>query len=135
MDEDFVFKGNSDKRYCFLCRQSQCTRWTCNILKGYEKLPGRLLVKGNQEVRDKLISLIATLDNHVLCYNRSGDDQRIVFNELPKKVKAIIVYKKYMMENNVLQMSQNDNVCIECTLLGKLGEVIEIIQKHCEKYE
>jgi len=129
MDEDFVLKGNSDRRYCFLCRKPQCTRWTCSILKGYEKVPGRLLVKGNQEVRDNLISLIATLDNHVLCFNRSRDDQRVIFNELPRKVKAIIVYKKYIMEKNVSQMSQNDNICIECTLLGDHGEVIENYSK------
>ena len=37
----------------------------------------------------------------------------------------MIVQKKYIMEDNVSQVSQHENVCIECTLLGELGNPIE----------
>ena len=124
-DLQYVTAGNSDKKYCFLCRQPRCTRWTCNILKGYEKVPGRILIKGNQECRDKLINLIATVDNHVLCYNRDEGDTRLIYDELPKKIKAIILCKKYIIEQNLSNVSQHDNVCIECILLGDNGMVID----------
>ena len=136
IDELYVVPRNSDKRFCYLCRQPRCTRWTCNILQSYEKLPGRLLVKGNLEVRDRLINLIATVDNHVLCHNRDDNDKRLVYVELPRKIKAIIVHKKYIIEQNLSNISQHDNVCVECTLLGDYGNVIEkynkaLFTKHC----
>ena len=83
------------------------------------------MVKGNQEVRDELISLIATTNNQVLCYNRDVDDERIVYNELPKKIKALIVSKKYIIGDNISQISQKENVCVECTLLGEFGKPME----------
>ena len=94
-------------------------------MKSYEKVPGRILVKGNQETRDKLINLIATVDNHVLCHDRDVHNNRLVYVELPRKIKAIIVHKKYIIEQDLSFISQHDNVCIECTLLGNLGQVIE----------
>ena len=135
-DELYVSPGSKEKRFCYLCRQPRCTRWTCSILKSYEKVPGRILPKGNQETRDKLINLIATVDNHVLCQNRDSNDERLVYVELPRKIKAIIVQKKYIIKQNLSFMSQNDNVCIECTLLGDLGKVMKnyknaLFQKNC----
>ena len=136
IDEYFVGIGASDKKYCYLCRQPKCTRWTCNVLKSYEKLPGRILPKGNQEARDKLINLISTVDNHVLCHNRSKDDKRIIHNELPSKMKALVVHKKFIIEDSTARISPHDNVCIECTILGDLGIPISdyseaLFSKHC----
>ena len=98
--------------------------------------PGRILPKGHQESRDKLISLVSNVDNHVLCHNRQVDDTRVVFTKIPRKIKAILVSKKYVLEDNVSHMSAHDNVCIECTLLGDLGLPVvnytdALFQKHC----
>ena len=60
-------------------------------------MPGRILPKGHQEARDKLISLLSNVDNHVLCHNRQVDDIRVVFNEVPRKIKAMVVSKKYVL--------------------------------------
>ena len=57
----------------------------------------------------------------MLCHNRSIDDDRYIYGELPTKIKAIIVHKKLIIEDNISLMSPHDNVCIECTLLGDLG--------------
>ena len=59
------------------------------------------MVKGNQEIRDKLINLIATVDNHVICHNRDGNDERLVYVEMPRKIKAIVVHRKYVIEQNL----------------------------------
>ena len=136
IDEIYVCSGGSEKKYCFLCRQPKCTRWNCKILQRYEKMPGRILPKGHQEARDKLISLLSNVDNHVLCHNRQVDDSRLVFNEVPRKIKAMVVSKKYVLEDNISHMSPHDNVCIECTLLGYLGVPMAnyteaLFKKHC----
>ena len=78
----------------------------------------------------------STVDNHVLCHNRDDNDKRLVYVELPRKIKAIIVHKKYIIEQNLSNISQHDNVCVECTLLGDYGNVIDkynkaLFTKHC----
>ena len=90
-------------------------------LQCYEKVPGRILPKGHQESRDKLISLISTVDNHVICHNRSNEDKRIIYHQFPSKIKALIVDKKFIIEDTSSHISPHENVCIECTLLGDLG--------------
>ena len=136
LDEMFVTPVTSEKKYCFLCRQPKCTRWTCNVLKSYEKVPGRILPKGHVESRDKLINLISTVDNHVLCFNRSSDDERMIYSELPTKIKAMVVHKKFIIEGTAAHISPHDNVCIECTLLGNFGIPMEkyseaLFKKNC----
>ena len=125
IDEYYVGAGMQERKYCFLCRQPKCTRWNCKVLQCYEKVPGRILPKGHQESRDKLISLISTVDNHVICHNRSNEDKRIIYHQFPSKIKALIVHKKYIIEDNSSHISPHENVCIECTLLGDLGVPIE----------
>ena len=92
--------------------------------------------KGNQEIRDKLVTLISNVDNHVICHNRNSDDTIIVYNEFPKRIKALVVIKKFIMEDDVQHRSPHDNVYLECTLLGDLGEPMEnyteaLFNKHC----
>ena len=135
-DTDHVVRGGKEKKYCFLCRQQGCSRWTCEILKGYEKKPGRILHKGHQESRDTLINLLSNVDNRVSCHNRKKRDKRVVYSELPKKIKAIIIEKKYVLEDNVSYISPHDNICIECTILGDFGEPMEkyknaLFHKNC----
>ena len=135
-DTNHVARGSKDKKYCFLCRQQGCSRWTCEILKGYEKVPGRILHKGHQESRDKLINLLSNIDNHVMCHKRKKRDKRMVYNDLPKKIKAIIIEKKYVLEDSVTFISKHDNICIECTILGDFGQPMEkyknaLFQKNC----
>ena len=60
----------------------------------------------------------------------------VVFNKVPRKIKAIIVSKKYVLEDSISHMSPHDNVCIECTLLGDLGIPMlnytdALFKKHC----
>ena len=136
IDSNYTTPGMAERKYCFLCRQPKCTRWTCAILQSYEKVPGRILPKGNQELRDKLVTLISNVDNHVICHNRNSDDARVVYDEFPKKIKALIVIKKFIMEDDVQHRSPHDNVCLECTLLGDLGEPMAmyteaLFKKHC----
>ena len=105
-------------------------------MKGYEKKPGRILHKGHQESRDTLINLLSNVDNRVSCHNRKTRDKRVVYSELPKKIKAIIIEKKYVLEDNVSYVSPHDNICIECTILGDFGEPMEkyknaLFHKNC----
>ena len=46
-----------------------------------------------------------------------------------EKIKAIILCKKYIIENNLSNVSQHDNVCIECILLVDYGRVINKYNK------
>ena len=123
-DELFVSGGKQRKLYCFLCRQPGCTRWKCNILQEYCLSPGRILQKGHQESRDRLCDIISSLKNKVVCYKRKRNDKRNVYDEFPKKIKALVIHNKYVIHNNVAHFSRDENICLECTLLGDNGKVI-----------
>ena len=125
----FVAQSKSKKLYCFLCRESGCTRWKCNVLQQFEKVPGRILRKNDTDARDKLSSQVKYMDNHVLCLQREEDDKRILYSELPRKMKALIVHKKYAIHKNLAYCKPEDNTCIECTLLGDRGLVIDNYDK------
>ena len=120
----FVSPGKSRKLYCWLCRQPGCTRWKCNILKQYEKVPGRLLPKGNQESRYRLSQQILNVNNAVACHKRTKKDKRLVYNEFPRVIRALIIHKKYTIHNNVAYSYPEENTCLECTLIGDRGLAI-----------
>ena len=82
---------------------------------------GRILPKGNRDSRDKLVELISSVDNNVMCHKRGRDDKRHVLKEFPKQMKALVLHKKCTINNNVAYCSPQDNTCIECTLLGDRG--------------
>ena len=82
---------------------------------------GKILPKANRDCHDHLIDLICTVDNHVICHKWKEDDERIVFRELPTKVKALVIYKKYYIQNELSTLSKHENICVECTLLGEKG--------------
>ena len=137
-DDDFVVAVRSKKYKCMLCRQPGCTQWKCNILQDYEKIPGRILQKGNRESRDKLVDIIDSVDNSIICRKRSKNDERIIHNEFPTKTKALIIHFKWTIFQNVAYCSPQENTCLECTLLGEKGLPIEyydkaLFHRHCVK--
>jgi len=107
---------------CYLCRQSECSQWSCNKLQQYN---GTILKKNSDVVRQKFgASLINPYDGIIEL--RKDDDKRVVLNSFPKKgVRAIVIHKRMQIKENMLQTQQIDNLAIETTLLKIGGEPIE----------
>ena len=55
----------------------------------------------------------------------NDNDNRIIFYELPEKVTAIVIHKKWRKLNQtIISPLYQDNICVECTLLGKKRVVV-----------
>ena len=50
-------------------------------------------------------------------YTRNIDDTRVVKSEFPKRVRALIMHKKMMINPYLVVMCTIENICIECTLV------------------
>ena len=36
IDENYVVTGMQERKYCILCRQPKCTRWTCKCMSHHK---------------------------------------------------------------------------------------------------
>ena len=52
---------------------------------------------------------------------RQFHDERIVANELPKKVNALIIHKRYyiktFLDQTLGNIAPSDNICVECSII------------------
>ena len=72
-----------------------------------------------QELRDSLsLSIMSNISlPGTPIYTRTIDDTRVVKTEFPKRVKALIIHKKLMINPYLVGMCTIENICIECTIV------------------
>ena len=73
-----------------------------------------------QTERDNLLQVI-TNKNSINCFKRKDGDDRVIYNDFPNKVKALILYKKFAVHDDAVILLHISNLCFECTLLGNRG--------------
>ena len=109
---------------CFLCGQKGHGRYECTVLKKYQSSTGTIIRSNNQSQRDELMELILDTSGKN-CFKRKTNDKRLVNHELPKRVKAVIIDQKMIINNDAVLLLHSSNFCLECTLLGERGLPIE----------
>ena len=55
---------------------------------------------------------------------RDSDDI-VIYNDFPNKVKALIIYKKFVVHDDAVMLLHISNLALECTLLGDRGNLIK----------
>ena len=95
----------------------QCAKWSCQKLKAYHVT---ILPKDDMHARIKFCNKLI-LPNELNPVHRSADDTRILQHNFPKRVKAIVVHKKFIVKNSVANIMDVDNICVEVTLLTNGG--------------
>ena len=55
-------------------------------------------------------------------FPRPPDDKRIVYNECPTKLKAVILHKTYVITPLISMKYMANNICIECTFMCDGGD-------------
>ena len=56
-------------------------------------------------------------------FTRDENDERIIMKNFPKKrLPAVILHKRYLIQDNLVNNKVPDNLCIECTFLKKGGD-------------
>ena len=129
-DTDNLTQGNDDEHFigvkkkrahaCFLCGIAGHIRYNCHVLQKYKSVGGAIVRGTNRSDIDSLIEAINNTSGKN-CYKRKEDDKRIVYSELPGKVRALVLIKKLLVSNDAVLLLDTSNTCIECTLLGEKG--------------
>ena len=121
-NDDFHIIGKpKQKSYgCYLCGQSGHGRFDCTLLKKYAHHRGVIFKKNMQTERDNLLQFITNTDGGK-CFKRKPQDKRVVYHEFPNKIKALILYKKFVIHTDAVLLLHISNLCVECTILGERG--------------
>ena len=94
-------------------------QFKCNLLRLYGADP---LKYKDQQQRVDLAAKITDVNGFVTLM-RDEDDERTVMKSFPKaRLPAVILHKKYLINNNLVFNLSPDNLCIECTFLKVGGE-------------
>ena len=90
------------------------------FIRKYAVQRGVILRENRQTERDNHLQFITNTSGGN-CFKRFQEDKRVVYYEFPSKVKALILYKKYVVQNDAVLLLHISNLCVECTVLGERG--------------
>lgn len=100
-----------------MCKKPGHRRFKCPVLNKYgaPQLP-----PNNLNIRMDLSTKIGSIYDMSISL-RPHDDKRIVMKEIPKKMMALVIHKKYYIENYYSQTVDSKNICVECTWIVEGG--------------
>ena len=74
------------------------------------------MAKSDSTARDNIVKSLLQVNKHPI-YNRNDDDERIVMKELPKRMAALVIHRKYKVDDNNMSQTYQDNICVECSVV------------------
>ena len=96
-----MINKNKTKRRCNVCGDHGHHQYLCRRLKDdYGQYP---IGKKDMETRNKLSKKLISIDPVAggILLQRAFNDNRAVLKELPKKVKAMVIHKRYMIQRYI----------------------------------
>ena len=119
--EPVIAINANKRRRCGICCEKGHHQYMCQKIKAdYGKFP---LPKNDDGARNSLAKLLVLVDP--MCSSplmvRQFHDERIVANELPKKVNALIIHKRYyiktFLDQTLGNIAPSYNICVECSII------------------
>ena len=89
-----------------------------------QQYEGTILPKNSEIARQRLGNKLL-LCNSAILEKRTSDDKRKVMNSFPKLIKAIVIHRRLLISDNFIGDVTIDNIAIEVTLLGTMGDPVE----------
>ena len=106
-------------RACVLCYGKGNGKNKCPKLIVYGAMP---LARNDVNVRKDLAMNIMDI-NHFKTFTRDEFDERQVMKNFPNiRLPALIIHKKILIEENLVEKKMASNLCLECTFLMEGGE-------------
>ena len=111
-------KNHKGTRDCHLCYGKGHGENECPCLNRFGK---PLASKDSRSRQDLAMHLIdpTFYPNHY----RTEGDKRIVFDNMPKIIPALVIHKRYIIDQNITNVTCASNLCCECTLLREGGNI------------
>ena len=106
-------------RRCVMCNGKGHGKNKCPKLIMYGAMP---LARMDMKVRQTLAMNILDV-NYFKTFIREEFDERQVMKNFPTiRLPALIIHKKYLIEDNLVENKVSSNLCLECTFLLDGGE-------------
>ena len=75
------------------------------------------LKNNDNKARDNLAKSLNQIDSYDI-YKRAADDKRPILDSIPMSgVSAIVIHKRYQIDEMNMSSSYRNNTCIECTII------------------
>ena len=109
----------SRSRACVMCSGKGHGKNKCPKLILYGAMP---LPDGVLNVRQTLSNNLMDVD-HFKTFTRDDFDNREIMKSFPKfRLPALIIHKRYIIQENLVKKKVSSNLCLECTFLLTGGE-------------
>ena len=120
--------GRSNTKSCALCKGRGHSRTNCvRLMENYGKYPVPLT--DNSQRRNIAMNLNANIFNGSPLFKRQVCDQRVIIREFPKQVKCLIIHQRFMINETVVTVFSQGNVCVECTIIRNEYQILRHEQK------
>ena len=118
MDNQFVPATRVNTRSCVLCRGQKHSQYSCEMITN--NFNCRPLGKNDVSARNALAMSIVNVKGLPL-FPRCISDKRTIFDDCPRKQKALVIHKRFIITPEIYLCEDPSNICIECTFLGDGG--------------
>ena len=115
-------RGRTLSKSCGLCsgkghKRSRCQR----VEQDYKRTP---LPLHDSSLRNELVMSLVSLGlSGSQLHNRPMDDNRSILSDFPRKIKCLIIHKRYMKNSYYGSLCSAANICIEVTLIRENYEI------------
>ena len=117
-------KGANFKKSCGLCRGKGHNRSKCDrLFADYQRYP--LPLHDSKLRNDLVMSLVTGAINGSAILHRTLEDTRSIISEFPKKIKCLVIHKRFLKNQYIGNLFCFSNICIECTLIRENYEIRE----------
>ena len=86
-----------------------------------------VLPLGNLVIRQELISRLYSLNGSIS--HRGANDPRLVMTTIPSAIKGIIIFKRLLINNDLIHHLVVQNICVECTFIVDYGDEHPLYRK------
>ena len=115
-------KGANFKKSCGLCRGKGHNRSKCDrLFADYQRYP--LPLHDSKLRNDLVMSLVTRAINVSPILHRSMEDTRSIISEFPKKIKCLVIHKRFLKNQYIGNLFCFSIMCIECTLIRENYEI------------
>ena len=113
---------------CSLCRKQGHQFNSCPVFNRYKNPP---LARGAREIRESLCRDIY-LSSRYATHTRPHEEEEQkdnVFVTLPKQIDGLVIHRRLLIDNTVVNLDSPENYCLECTVLHNGGEEHQMYTK------
>jgi len=125
-DVEHLSGRRTKTRTCELCRQKGHGQFKCPSALQYG---ASTLAKNDLDVRQILATNMSQRFGFKTLIRMEDDDRQVMKSMPCIKIPALIIHKRYLIDNNLVDTNVPENLCVECTFLQVGGEENKLFTK------